>query len=203
MGGDAGEAGGGAGGRAEEGDEDALRGRHVGVHEDADGVAAVHGGEEAAGEVVLVEDAVAVEAADAVDEGVDERVVEAADDHGHGVAHEGVVEAGEFPGPEVAGEDEDAFAAGAGGEEVLEAFVAEEGFGVGSGGAGHAAELRELLAEEVEEGAEDALAVGVGFFREREGEVAEADAAEARDGVPGEGSDGGAERDGRWGAGAI
>ncbi len=58
---DASEAGGGAGLDAEEGDEDALRRGHVGVHEDADRFAGAHGGDQAAGEVVLVDDAVAVE----------------------------------------------------------------------------------------------------------------------------------------------
>jgi len=190
--GDAGEAGGGAGGDSEEGHEDALGRRHIGVHEDADGLAVVHGLEEAAGEVVLGEDAVAVEAADAIDEGVDERVVEAADDHAHGVAHERVEEAGQFPSAEVAGEDEDAVAFGAGGEVVIEALVAEEFFGVLAGGAGHAAELGQLPAEGAEEGAEDAGALGEGFFREGEGEVAQADAAEAGEQMPGEAADGGA-----------
>ena len=78
-------------------DECALRRGHVGVHEDADGAALVHGGEEAAAEVVFVEDVVAVHAADAIDVGVEAAVVESADDHAHGMAHEGVVEAEEVP----------------------------------------------------------------------------------------------------------
>ena len=153
---DAGEAGGGAGFDAEEGDEEALRRRHVGVHEDADGLAGAHGGEQAAGEVVLVQDAVAVLAADAVYERVDQRVVEAADDHAHGVAGERVVEAGELPCAEMAGEDEDAFAAGAGGEVVLEAFVADEARGGVGGVGGHLAELGEQPAEVAVFEAEDA-----------------------------------------------
>src|ERR1017187_10766147 len=42
---DAGEAGGGAGRNAEERRKETLRRRHVGVHEDADGVAGAHGGD--------------------------------------------------------------------------------------------------------------------------------------------------------------
>src|ERR1035441_6259130 len=64
---DAGEAGGGAGRNAEKRHKETLRRRHVGVHEDADCFAGTHGGDQAAGEVVLVQDAVPVEAADAVD----------------------------------------------------------------------------------------------------------------------------------------
>jgi hypothetical protein len=92
----------------------------------------------------------------------------------------------------VTGEDKDAVAAAAGGEVVLETFVAEELLGRGAGGAGHAAELGHLPAEETVEGAEGALALGFGHVREGEGEIAEADAAEAGDEMPGEGSDGGA-----------
>ena len=167
-------------GDAEEGHEDALRRRHVGVHEDADGLAGAHGGDETAGEVVLVQDAVAVEAADAVDHRVDERIVEAADDHAHGVAGERVVEAGELPGAEVAGEHEDSPAPVAGGEVVLEAFVADEAAGVVAGVAGHLAELGEKPAEVAVFGAKDVLALG-GWARPGKAslEVAQADAAQA------------------------
>jgi hypothetical protein len=104
-----------------------------------------------------------------------------------------VVEAGELPGAEVAGEDEDAVAAAAGGEVVLKAFVAEELLGRGAGGAGHAAKLGHLPAEISVEGAEGALAFGDWHVGEGEGEIAEADAAEARDEIPGERADGGAQ----------
>ena len=60
----------------------------VGVHEDADGLSGAHRREQAAGEVVLVQDAIAMATADLVYEFVDQRVVEAADDHAHRIAGE-------------------------------------------------------------------------------------------------------------------
>jgi len=196
--GDAGQRGGGAGLRPEEGDEDALRRGHVGVHEDADGLAAVHGGEQAAGEVVLVQDAVAVAAAEGVDEGVHAGVVEAADDHAHGVAHHRVVEARELPRAQVAGEHQDALAAVAGGEVVFEAFVADELRGLLGGEAGHLAELGELPAERAVDAAQDGAALGGGRVGIGEGEVLLADAAQAGQQAVDEGSEGGA--DGAGGA---
>src|SRR5665213_886586 len=83
---DAGEARSGTGERTEEGYEDSLRRGHVGVHQDADGLAGAHCADQPAGKVVLVQDAVAVAATDAVDHAVDERIVQAADDHTHGIA---------------------------------------------------------------------------------------------------------------------
>ena len=187
--GDAGEAGGGAGLDAEEGNEEALRRRHVRVHKDADGFAGAHGAEEAAGEVVLVQDAVAVAAADVVDHGVDERVVEAADDHAHGIAGEGVVEAGKFPRAEVAGEDEDTAASVAGPEVVVEAFVADEvGGEVGRVG-GHLAKLGEKPAEVAVFEAEDVFALGDREGRESEFQITHADATEAAEKVIGYASD--------------
>ncbi len=56
------------------------------------------------------------------------------------------IEAGEFPRAEVAGDDEDAFALGLGGEVVVEAFGAQPISGVFAGVTGHAAELDELPA---------------------------------------------------------
>jgi hypothetical protein len=78
--GNAGEAAGGAGRDAEEIDEDALRRGHVGVHEDADGFAGAHSGEQAAHEIVFVDGAVPVHGAVALDEGVDVGIVEGAHD---------------------------------------------------------------------------------------------------------------------------
>ena len=56
----AGQAGGGAGLYSEEGNEQALRRRHVRVHQNAYGLSSAHGPEQAAGEVVLVQNAIAV-----------------------------------------------------------------------------------------------------------------------------------------------
>jgi len=175
---DAGQARGGAGGDAEEGDEDALRRSHVGVHQDAYGVAIAHRRDEAAREVVLVQDAIAVLAADAVDEGVDEWIVEA-DDHAHGVAGEGVIEAGKLPCAKVASEDEDAFAAGARSEVVVEAFVADGGVGEGEGVGGHLAELGEQPTQISVLEAEDDLALRGGHLRECYGKIAHAGTAQA------------------------
>jgi hypothetical protein len=88
----------------------------------------------------------------------------------------------------VAGEDEDAMATGAGGEVVLEAFVAEELLGIGAIGAGHAAELGYLPTEIPVKSAEDAGAPGGGHAGEAERKVAQADAAQARNEAPGCGS---------------
>ena len=70
-----------------------------------------HGGQQAARKVVLVQHAVAVQAADAVHKCVQPAVVETADDHAHRMAHQRVVKAGELPCAQVAGDDQHAFAA--------------------------------------------------------------------------------------------
>ena len=178
----AGQAGGGAGFATKELDKNPLGRGHVGIHEDADGFAGAHGGEQAASEVIFMEDAVAVEASDAVHKVIEAAVVEAADDHAHGVAHEGVVEAGELPRAEVAGDYEHAFAAGFGGEIVVEAFSANPAAGVGGGVAGHAAELDQLPAEMAVDAFEEFCSFSGRDIGECQFQIALANSAQAAEG---------------------
>lgn len=78
-------------------------GRHVCIHQDADRLAMVHRREQAARKVVLVQNTIAMQAADAVHQPVHALIVQATDHHAHGMAHERMVEAGELPGAEVSG----------------------------------------------------------------------------------------------------
>jgi hypothetical protein len=187
--GDAGEAGRGAGLDAEEGNEAALRRRHVGVHEDADRLPMAHGGDEATGKIVFVEDAVAVTAADLVDHAVNQGIVEAADDHAHGIAGEGVVEAGELPGSHVAGKDEDSFAAIAGAQVMVEAFVANEAGGEVRGVVGHLAELGEEPAQVAVFQSKDVFALRGGEAGKGEFEVTQTDSAKTTEQAERDGGD--------------
>src|ERR1700744_2938638 len=95
----------------------------------------------------------------------------------------------------MAGQDKDALPTAPCGEEVLEAFVAEELLCVGAGRARHAAEIGHLPAEIAIERAQDAFALaeghGFGVIGECEREVAQADAAEPSDEVPRQEADAG------------
>src|ERR1700704_3503457 len=73
-------------------------GGHVGVHEDADGFAGAHGGEQAADEIVFVDGAVPMHGAVALDEGVDVGIVEGAHDDRQRIAMQRMSEGGELPG---------------------------------------------------------------------------------------------------------
>jgi len=176
--GDAGEAGCGACGDAEEVRELALRRGHIGVHEDADGTALAHGMDEAAREIVFVEDAIAVQTAEVVDELVESAIVESSDDHAHGVAHEGVVEAGELPGAEMAGEHEHAAAKSLGGEIVFEAVGTDAAGSVPGRVMLHLAELDELAGKAAIYPTEDGAALSVRELRKGQGKIALADAPE-------------------------
>ena len=164
---------------AEERHKLALRRGHVRVHQNADRAAGVDGCQQPAAEVVFVNHEVAVEAADAVDLGVEAAVVEPANDHAHGMAHERVVEAGELPCAEVPGDDEDALAAGLRRQVVIEAFGAHPVAGVLGGVARHAAELDELPAQMNVDVLENFFPGLGGEFGERQLEIAHADAAQA------------------------
>jgi hypothetical protein len=50
-----------------------------------------HGSQQAAREIVLVQDLISVEAADVVDQAIDQRIVQAADHDAHGVTHQRMV----------------------------------------------------------------------------------------------------------------
>src|SRR5208282_2838819 len=121
--GNAGESAGGAGRDSEEIDEHTLRRGHVGVHENADGFAGAHGGEQAADEIVFVDGTVAVHGAVALEESVDVGIVERTHDDRQRMSLQRVCERGEFPGSEVSGEKEDAFAASVGALEVFKAVI--------------------------------------------------------------------------------
>ena len=88
-----------------------------------------------------------MQAADAVDIFVEAAVVEVANDHAHGMAHERVVEAGQLPCAQVAGDDEDALAARLRREVVFQTLGAHPVARVLGGVARHAAELDELPAQ--------------------------------------------------------
>ena len=71
-----------------------------------------------------------MQAADAVHISIEPAVVEPADDHPHGMAHQRVVEAGKLPCAQVAGDDQNAFAAGLRGQIVIQALGAQPVAGV-------------------------------------------------------------------------
>jgi len=93
-------------------------------------------------------------------------------------------EGGKFPCADVSGEKEDAFAARVGAIEIFEAFVNDGAGDIFFGVAGKETEFGELASERDEFSANDAAAIGFRHFREGDGQVAEADAAETSvDGV--------------------
>src|SRR5215469_1038892 len=165
----------------EEVDEFTLRRRHVRVHQDADGAAFVHRFQQAAPEVVLVQNPVAVQAADRVHKLIEHAVVEPADHHPHRVAHQRVVEARQLPRAEVAGKHQHALAFRLSGKIVLEALGPQPSMRVAGGVTWEAAELDKLPAKV-------AVDVSQDFFpgfgrgpRKRQHEVALAYIAEARE----------------------
>src|SRR5258708_4186122 len=177
--GNTGEAAGGAGGDAEEIHEDALGRGHVGVHEDADGFAGFHGGEQAADEIVFVDGAVAVQGAVALDEGVDVGIVEGAHDDGQRMAVQRVSEGGELPGSEVASEKKNSLAAGISAFEVLKAVIDDHLGDIFASVAREEADFSELASERDEFAAEKAAALALRHFGEGESEIAQSDAAQA------------------------
>jgi len=167
--GDTGEAAGGAGGDSEEVNEDPLRRSHVGVHEDANGLAGFHGGEKSANEIVFIDGAVAMHGAVTLDQRIDVGIVERAHDDRKGMALEGVGEGGEFPSADVSGEKEDAFSASVSTLEIFEAFVDDGAGDIFFGVAGEETDFGELAPEGDEFSANDASAVGLRHFREGDG----------------------------------
>ena len=133
-----GQAGGGTRIHAKELHECALRRGHICICQDAHGLAAAHGCDQAAAEIVFVQHVVAVQAAYAVHKVVQPSVIEAADHHAHGVAHQRVVKAGEHQDP---------FAAGLCCKVMVQTFGANPADGVFGGVAPHAAKLHQLPAE--------------------------------------------------------
>lgn len=151
-------------------------GGHIGVHEDAHRSAGTHGGKQAAPEVIFVEYAVAMQAADGVHISVERAIVEAANHHPHGMAHEGVIEAGKLPSAEMAGDDQHSLAARLGGEKMLQALSPQPCTGVLRCVAAHAAKFDEVPTQMQEDATQNFLSGAQREFGQRHGEVAQPDA---------------------------
>jgi hypothetical protein len=175
---DASHAARGAGGNAEVVDEDALRRRHIGVHQYSDYFAGFHGGEQSANEVVFLDDLVAVHGAVMADEAVEVNVVHGAGDHVHPVAVERMSEGGKLPAAEVRGQEKNALGAGVGALVVFESVIDDDLFDVVGRVFGKLADFSELAAERGEDPAKDAGAFGLGFFGKGHGEIAHTNAAQ-------------------------
>src|SRR6185312_16174182 len=117
------QAGGRTGRHAEEINKSALRLSHVGVHQNADRLTALHGSQQTAGKVSFAERAVAVESTVAVHQRIHVGIVQRAHDYVHGMAIERVRERADLPSSEMRCQIDDAFAARIGFGKVLEAFV--------------------------------------------------------------------------------
>jgi hypothetical protein len=89
-----------------------------------------------------------------------------------------VSKGGEFPGSEVSGEKEDAFAASVGALEVFKAVIDDYAGDVFAGVAREEADFGELASERNEFAAKQAAALALRHFREGESQVAQADAAQ-------------------------
>jgi len=160
-------------------DKNALGRRHVGVHKNPDGIAIPHRGDQTAGEVVFVNDLVAVETTNTVHKPVDEFIVEPSNHHAHRIPHQRVVKAGKLPCTEVASEDEHSLAGVPGIEVMLQTLVAKEAVSVFGSVFAHLAELGEKPTEIAIFRAQDGGAFRT--FEPGEGnlQIAEADTAQA------------------------
>jgi len=171
VGGELGEACAGAGGDAEEIDEDTVVERGVLVDQDADGLVVAEGFQDAAGGFAFGDEMVAGEGAAALDQGVDLGVVEWAEDHVHGGGEQGVGEGAELPIAEVRGGEEDAAALVEGGFEVLETFVADPVGDVGGADLREAREGHQQAGDGMEDAVGDAAVGGGVELGHRHGEV--------------------------------
>jgi len=84
-------------------------------------------------------------------------------------------EGGEFPGPDVPGEEEDAFAAGVRALEIFESVIDDDPGDVLASVAGEEADFGELAAQRDELAAQQASAFALGHFRKRKLKIAQAD----------------------------
>jgi hypothetical protein len=82
------------------------------------------------------------------------------------MAVERMGEGGEFPGAEVCGEKEDAFAAGVGALEIFESFIDDDAGGIFAGVTREEADFGELASERDEFAAQDAAALTLRHFGE-------------------------------------
>src|SRR5262249_15357457 len=117
-----GEARPGARGYSEKIDKHTLVGRGVLIDEDPDGLIISKSLQDGAREILLEERAVAGEAPAALDQAVNERVVERSDHHVHRLGKQRVREGAQLPVAEVRSGEEHAAAGLLGGLEVLAAF---------------------------------------------------------------------------------
>ena len=76
--------------------------------------------------IVLVQHAIAMQTANMIDEVVDQRIVEPANHHAHGMAHERMIKTRQLPGAQMGGQNEHSAALAVGGEIVLQPIVAKK-----------------------------------------------------------------------------
>ena len=171
------EGGAGAGFPAEKLDEDALVERRVLIDENADGFACFESFQNAAGGVFFLDDVVAAEGSVALDERVNARIVERADDDVHRRGHPGVGERAEFPVAQVGGGNEDSSALGESGLEVFQAVITNQRGNV----LGRKARQAGEGGEQTRDGKENAVGYFVRVRVSGHGQVFCRDAAEAGD----------------------
>ncbi len=114
-----------------------------------------------------------------LDQTVDSWIVQRAHDDCKGVTLQGVGESGEFPCAEVGGEEKNTLPPGIGALEVFEAFVHDDLADIFPRVARKETDFGELASEGNVRAPENAAALSAVHSREREGEVAHADAPEA------------------------
>jgi|KBSMisStaDraftv2_1062788.scaffolds.fasta_scaffold03230_9 hypothetical protein len=171
------DAAGGAGLDAEEVYEHALAGDHVGVHEDADGFAFAHGGDEAAGEI-FVHRPVAVQGAVLAGEAVEIGIIERAHDHAQRISVERVRESGKLPRAEMRRQKQHALAAGQRAIEVLESFIDNNLADVLARVAAEEADFCGLAAKGGEDSMKDFVALATRLIRKGKLQIPHAHAAQ-------------------------
>src|SRR6185437_13544565 len=157
MQGNARDAGGGAGGHAEEVNKRALGRSHVGIHEDADDLSLAQGFEQAASVILLGKRSVAVQSAIAIHQRVEQRVIEGTDHDVHGITVKRMNKRADLPSAKMRGEKHHSFAAGVSVSKVLEAFINHGAGDILFGIAREESEFGEQAAEADELAAQDSL----------------------------------------------
>jgi hypothetical protein len=114
-----------------------------------------------------------------LEERVDVRIVERAHDDRQRMSLQRVSEGREFPGSEVSGEKQNAFAASVGALEIFKAVIDNDAGDIFAGVAREEADFRKLASEGDELAANHAAALALRHFREGESEVTQADATQA------------------------
>jgi len=180
--GDLGEGGVGAGGGAEEVDEDAFVERGVLIDQDTDGFVLMERAEDGSRGVPFDDQVIARKLTALFDQTVDGGIVERPDHDVHRLGHEGVREGAEFPVAEVGGGEEDAAVGLFGFQIIFESFVT---YPLGNVLAIDVREAREDP-DQAGDGAEnfigDGAALAWRFLGIGEFEIAHRGAAQARNG---------------------